>query len=378
MNRGSEGAVRGTGFSLADELFNAGTVRYLADLIAPHVPGFDAAEATAAIVAAFPGMALKARIAQIAAELDRRLPPGFAALDATLRAALPPPLDPARGDDDFGHFIFAPLGSLTEARGIDAAPGPALDLLAEITQRFSMEFAIRGFLNRWPDLTLERLRGWAGHPHYHVRRLVSEGTRPRLPWGAGITIAPEKGLELLDLLHADPTRFVTRSVANHLNDVARRDPGAVVGRLEAWRRLGRQAPAEMDWMAGHALRGAVRAGHPGALAHLGLDAAPQVSASLRVVPDRLAVGGRAEVSARLVPAADGAAVFDLVLMAEGRDRGRHYRIGRVEMQAGQPVDLAKRLTFKGDASTFRIDPGAFRLVLRASGTAVAEVALVLD
>lgn len=368
---------RGSGFSLRDALFNAGTVRALADAFAPHVPGFDAEGVTAAIVADFPALQLKARIDRIAAELDAALPPGFAAAEAAIRAALPPPLDPARHDGDFGQFIHAALGELTVRRGLEAAPEAALDLLAEITQRFSMEYALRPFLNRWPEMTLARLCSWAGHPHYHVRRLVSEGTRPRLPWGIGIALAPAQGLALLDLLHADPKRFVTRSVANHLNDVARKDPGAVVARLAAWRAAGRQRPAELGWMAGHALRGAVRAGEAGALAYLGFDASPSVDATLTVVPASLPLGGRAEVTVRLVPARAGAVTLDLVLIAAGRDRGRHYRLGAVRLIAGRPLALVKRLTLRGDASTFRLDPGDFRLVLRAGRAPLAEAALRL-
>ncbi|MEY8839420.1 hypothetical protein AB9K41_10370, partial [Cribrihabitans sp. XS_ASV171] len=109
------------------------------------------------------------------------------------------------------------------------------------------------------------------HSHYHVRRLVSEGTRPRLPWGQGVSLAITDPLPLLDRLHADPTRYVTRSVANHLNDIARTDPHTVLDRLARWREEGRQRPEERDWIERHALRGLVKAGHEGALAHLGFD-----------------------------------------------------------------------------------------------------------
>ena len=74
---------------------------------------------------------------------------------------------------------------------------------------------------------------WTGHDSYHVRRLVSEGTRPRLPWGIGLTSDPARPLPLLDRLYGDRARFVTRSVANHLNDIGKKTPDAVIDRLTA-------------------------------------------------------------------------------------------------------------------------------------------------
>ncbi len=147
-----------------------------------------------------PELELKARISWIATCLGVALPGALPEIAPVLRAALPVPLDPDRNDDDFGDFIFAPLGELVVEKGLEAHPELSLDLLGDITQRFSMEWAIRPYLNRWPDLVLARMQVWAGHPSTHVRRLVSEGTRPRLPWGMGVGLTLEAPLGLLDRL----------------------------------------------------------------------------------------------------------------------------------------------------------------------------------
>ena len=154
----------------------------------------------------------------------------------------------------------------------------ALDLLHAATQRFSMEFYIRPFLNRWPKETLARLALWARDDNYHVRRLVSEGTRPKLPWAKAVKLSTDQRLPFLDALHADGTRFVTRSVANHLNDLAKEEPATVVTVLKDWAKQGRQTPKELAWMTRHALRTLIKDGDAGALAVLGYRSDVRVTA----------------------------------------------------------------------------------------------------
>ena len=160
------------GFSLKDDLFNAETVGGLATRFrvqdASFDPGFEAR-----VLARFPELELKQRIDWIAECLIEALPDTFPEAADRIEAALPPPLDPTKTDDDFGQFINAPLGEVAVKRGLEDHRDCALDLLEAVTQRFSMEYAIRPFLNRWPDETMARLTQWAGHSHYHVRRLVS-------------------------------------------------------------------------------------------------------------------------------------------------------------------------------------------------------------
>jgi len=367
--------ARAARFSLADRLFNPGRVAGLAARLAAADPAFPAPRFTDEAVAPFPGLGLKQRIAHIAATLDRHLPADFDAAAALVLRALPPPLDPGRGDGDFGDFIFAPLGEWAAARADDGTLPRVLDLIGALTQRFSMEFAIRPLIARWPERTLARLHDWAGHPHYHVRRLVSEGTRPRLPWAPRTGLPPAATLPLLDRLHADPARYVTRSVANHLNDIARADPALAVAAVGCWRAAGRQTPAELDWIARHALRTLVARADPGALAALGLDAAP----ALRVT--------RLDLAATAVPIG-GSLAFSLGLAADrpvrtrldytirfarpgGREATRVYRLATLDLAAGQTATLGKRRRLPADATTLRLYPGRHVLAIRASGVVLA-------
>ncbi|SEQ40478.1 hypothetical protein [Thalassovita taeanensis] len=358
-------------FSLKDQLFNAEKVAFLGGLFAQADPGFDRAGFDAQVMARLPELELKQRIDWIAEVLDAHLPPeGF----ALIQAALPAPCDPELSDDDFGDFIFAPLGELVVRRGMQA-PEASLDLLEEITQRFSMEYAIRPFLNRWPDQVLERMQDWAGHGHYHVRRLVSEGTRPKLPWGMKIGIDPQAALPLLDRLHGDGTRFVTRSVANHLNDVAKIAPEAVVERLEAWRAARAQAPDELAWMTRHALRTLVKAGEPQALALLGYRADADLTATITMAPEPVRIGGALVFSVEVLSPEAVPVLVDYVLhfhRPDGRAGRKVFKLKQGVTKAGHALAMTKRHRLKGNATTFRLYPGPHRVELQVNGRIVAE------
>ena len=271
-------------FSLKDQLFNAEKTRYLAGLFSRADPSFDAVAFEGQVMSRLPDLELKERMAWIAECLRQAVPGDLPQIAPVLLRALPPPLDPTKTDDDFGDFIFAPLGDWVVAVGLDH-PDLALDVLEELTQRFSMEWAIRPFLNQYPDQVLARMQDWCGHSSYHVRRLVSEGTRPRLPWGQAVGLKLTDPLPLLDRLHSDPTRYVTRSVANHLNDITKKDPELVLGRLQGWAAAEQQDQAELRWMTSHTLRGLVKSGYPDAMKMLGYDPDAEVAVTVEVIGD---------------------------------------------------------------------------------------------
>ena len=158
---------------MKDQLFNREKVRYLAGLFAGADPQFDAGTYEARVMERLLELELKQRISWISEVLGEMLPGELPEVADTLRAALPAPLDPRKTDDDFGDFIFAPLGEFVITKGLEDHRDLALDLLEEITKRCSMDWAIRPFLNRWPDEVMERLQGWAVHENYHVRRLAT-------------------------------------------------------------------------------------------------------------------------------------------------------------------------------------------------------------
>ena len=361
-------------FSLKDHLFNADTVGRLATEFAAALPTFDPVRFQAEVMAGLPDRALMERMEWIADCLEPQLASDFSTLAAQLEAAMPPPLDPTRRDDDFGHFIHAMPGILAVRHGLEHYRERALDLIHAATQRFSMEFYIRPFLNRWPEETLERLTRWADDENYHVRRLVSEGTRPRLPWARAVSLLPEQTLPLLTRLHADPTRYVTRSVANHLNDIARRDPDLVIATLCDWASEGRQDAKELQWITRHALRVLVKQGHSGALSFLGYRDDLPVEADLRLA-EQVHIGDLLEIACELRAAQSLPVMVDYrirFLRPGGKHVKKVFKLKATEVAADQPLQLAKRHRLKGDARTFRLYPGAHRITLQVNGRDVAQ------
>ena len=359
-----------SGFSLKDQLFNEGKVRYLAGLFGSSI---DEPRFVAEVMAKLPALELKARIIHISEVLAGHLPDDFGAAAAAIEAALPAPLDPSKSDDDFGDFIFSPLGAYVATHGLNEL-GAALPLLREITQRFSVEFDIRHFLNAHPEPVMAALAEWAVDDHYHVRRLASEGTRPVLPWGIKVGLTLDEPIRLLDKLYYDRTRFVTRSVANHLNDITKKDPALVLRTLGRWRAEGRQNSAELDWMERHALRTLVKKGHVGALERLGYWAAPEISVEMRF-SEAVEIGETGALDVSIEAARDERLMVDYVIdfvKANGARRPKVFKLKKLDVKAGERIDLTKNHKFLKGASTFTHFPGRHLIYMQINGQKFGE------
>jgi len=354
-------------FSLKDQLFNAEKTRYLAGLFAEADPSFDAQAFERQVMSRLLRLELKERMAWIAECLQQTVPGDLPAIAPILLRALPPPLDPGKTDDDFGDFIFAPLGDWVVAVGLEH-PDLALDVIEELTQRFSMEWTIRPFLNRYPDRVLARMQDWSEHDSYHVRRLVSEGTRPRLPWGQAIGLELADPLPLLERLHADRTRYVTRSVANHLNDITKKNPDLVLDLLQGWAGAARQDQDELRWMTAHTLRGLVKSGHPRAMKMLGYDPDAPMTASVRLNGEAR-IGAALEFDVDLKGTDAQPVLVDYIIHFQrpgGKTSAKVHKLKQARLRDGV-LNLSKKHKLKGDATTFKLVPGAHRLEIQVNG-----------
>ena len=125
--------------------------------------------------------------------------------------------------------------------------------LYELTMRFTSEWAIRPFLLESEERMMAQIMDWLDDPNPHVRRLCSEGTRPLLPWGTRLANDdPDKTAPILEALKNDEELYVRRSVANHLGDLAKKNPEWVFARCEKW--LVEGASTELKWVIRHAVR----------------------------------------------------------------------------------------------------------------------------
>lgn len=176
----------------------------------------------------------------------------------------------------------------------------SMKALHRMTQAFTAEFAVRPFFLHHEDRTLRQFERWVTDPSEHVRRLVSEGSRPLLPWGERLPSFvrdPDKTYPLLDALKADPAEYVRRSVANHLNDHAKNHGDWVIDRLSRWKKASPESP-ELQWVISRATRTLVKQGHPGALALHGIGSARIDVLEQKLLTPSLRVGQK--LGARLV------------------------------------------------------------------------------
>lgn len=362
-----------TGFSLKDELFNKTKVTLLANQLAAVVPQFKPQAFITAITGDFPTLELKARLQRITDELEVYLDPDFTTACQQIIAALPEPLDPTNVDDDFGDFIYAPYGEYVARHGATKQHYKiALATLKEITQRFSMEDAIRTYINSFPSKTFATLENWATDPNYHVRRLVSEGTRPLLPWSSRLQTPIKQPVPLLTKLHADPTRYVTRSVANHLNDISKSDPKLVLTTLKEWRKHKLQKPAELRWLERHALRTLVKQGNSAALQFLGYRTKPAITIdTVSHQPSRIAVGEAITFSCTLTALRDESLMVDYIIdfvKANGSTAPKVFKLKQLTLAAGESITLTKRHPIKTNSTTFTYYPGRHTVTLQINGT----------
>jgi 3-methyladenine DNA glycosylase AlkC len=253
-------------FYLKDRLFNRGKVEKIAEELAVGFKFFkkDFAKQkfTEDVLEKFPELELKQRIFHITETLYKYFK--IANLDyleslEIILKALPNELDDSLSDGDFGDFIYSPYGEYVAKYGLEKKYlKNSLNTLEEITKRFSVEFPIRDFWNTHEKEVFDKFLKWSKSKNYHVRRLASEGARPRLPWGKKINLHYLQTEKILDNLFLDKTRYVTRSVANHLNDISKIDKDFVLRKLIEWEKENTihkmQTEKEMEFIKKHATR----------------------------------------------------------------------------------------------------------------------------
>ncbi len=207
----------------------------------------------------------------LALTLRQYLPNAFSSATQVLLDSLTPPNDP---DSELGLavFFYLPHVCFVAKYGLEPSHNgghdpfeAAMQAQYELTQRFTAEFSIRPFLIQQPERTLARLMQWSTDPSHHVRRLCSEGTRPRLPWAMRLPAFVQDPTPLLPLLEAlkdDPALYVRRSVANHVGDIAKDHPELAFSLCERWLH---KASSERKWVIRHALRHPAKKGNETAL-----------------------------------------------------------------------------------------------------------------
>ncbi|MDP3084665.1 MAG: DNA alkylation repair protein [Rubrivivax sp.] len=350
-------------------------------------PAFDRDRFITLATSGLEALEMKARAMQICAALEATLPADFGSAADILQAALAPLVgggagtEPAPGASGLSGWALWPVGEYVARQGQEQ-PERALDLLHALTQRFTAEFAIRPFIVRHPALVLATLQRWTTDASAAVRRLVSEGSRPRLPWGLRLTAwvkDPSPTLPLLRALQDDPDEAVRRSVANHLNDIAKDHPALVAAWVQA-----QQTDATPQRLAllRHASRTLIKQGHAGALAAWGWNRALRGQATLVLAPQTVMLGASLTLSLTLrsTAARPQALAIDYAVhhvKASGALSPKVFKGWVIELAAGAERCLVKRHSMRV-VTTRRYRPGAHVIDIRVNGRVVAQAGFELQ
>ena len=344
--------------------------RAIARMVKAVHPRFDVDAFLHDTLPGYEALALMPRGKHMARALQRHLPAEYPdALGILLASA-----GQAHGRDpglSLGSFLFLPHTMFVAEFGLGHFE---LSMQAHhaLTQRFTAEFSIRPFLIHHTEATLARLMDWTHDPSEHVRRLVSEGTRPRLPWASRLPVFqrnPKPVLALLERLKDDPAQYVRRSVANNLNDIGKDHPDLLADTASAWLK---DASAERQWVVQHALRSAIKRGEPGALAALGFGTSADVLiGQSNITPRRAVIGGKVAVTFEVTnsTAKPQRVLVDFAvhyIKANGASRAKVFKLKTLHLAPFETQGVGKRISL-AEMTTRKHYPGLHRVDVMLNG-----------
>lgn len=352
---------------------SAALVRQISAQMQHHVTGFDPKSFEKSILRDLDDLELKDRAQLIADHLHEALPSAPKKRAKIIRAMLHPrgtekgQQSDADGITGWGMF---PLGMVVGQHGLKDFEG-SLNLLKDMTGHFSSEFDVRYFLIEDQERALNIMSDWVDHPDLHVRRLLSEGTRPRLPWGMQLPRLiedPSPMLPLLEALRDDEEDYVRRSVANHLNDIAKDHPDRIAKLARKW--LKGASPAR-EKLVRHACRSLIKQGHRPTLDAFGLGAPQIAEPKVTIGTKTVKYGDALQFSTSLVSTSKQpqSLVVDYLVhfkKANGDRVGKVFKWKKLSLAPGEHLTIEKTHPIK-PITTRRYYAGKQGLSLRING-----------
>ncbi|EPX60460.1 DNA alkylation repair enzyme [Cystobacter fuscus DSM 2262] len=344
--------------------FDRSVVERIATMLRAAHPSFPRQRFLAEATEGLEAHELMGRARHIMRAMHSSLPADFEDAAGILLRSLGPERERAEGQG-MDVFIYLPHTLYVAEHGLGHFE-TSMRAQYELTRRFTAEFSIRPFLERHPRETLVRLSQWAKDPNVHVRRLVSEGSRPRLPWASRLRAFqedPRPVLELLELLKDDQELYVRRSVANNLNDIGKDHPDVLVDTCARWKE---GASAERLWIIRHALRSAVKRGDTRALSVLGFSGGGALEVTASFPSKRVRIGENIAMTLSVTNRSETRqqAIVDLAvhfIKSNGKASPKVFKGGKVDLLPGASCTLEKTISFatmttrKHYAGTHRVE-----------------------
>ncbi len=343
------------------EIFNLERLQHIAAEMTAVYPAFDAQGFLKHATAGLAELSVMQRMARVSESLHAVIPLDYAQT-LKLLYTLAPRLNSAFVSLSLPHYV-ASYGRDDFKRSMAA--------LKYFTTFGSAEFAIRHFLLHDFKRTLAVMHAWSLDANEHVRRLASEGSRPRLPWSfrlADVQANPELCAPLLDNLKADSSLYVRKSVANHLNDITKDDPEWVLNLIEGWN-LDNPHTA---WIARHALRSLIKQGNTRALTIMGAGAKALVTLHhLSVTPAVIKLGERINLSFSLESTAQTAQklVVDYAIdyvKSAGHSAAKVFKLKAFTLGAGEQQRISREQHIR-ELTTRKHYPGKHTVHVMVNG-----------
>ncbi len=353
------------------EMYAPPKIRAMAKIIQKNHPEFPTEKFCKFILRELSDLEMKARVKLIASALREFLPKDYRRALGILLASI----RSEKNSDGLAGFQAWPLTQFVEEYGLEE-PRISLEALKELTSVMSAEFAIRPFLLQNPKETLRVMEAWALDKNVHVRRLASEGSRPRLPWGQRLPLFqknPEMCLGILKQLRQDPELYVRKSVANHLNDFSKDHGDWLVRELAQWKKEFPDCPS-IQWIIRHSCRSLVKAGHPGALALLGFRSAQVKNPRLTLSPLTVRMGGKLRIKIEASGTRKEAWLVDYAIhhrKNNGELKAKVFKWTKKNVLPRQKLILEKQHAFK-QITTRKYYGGKHEVEVFVNGKSVAK------
>ena len=329
---------------------------------------------------------LKERSNQITLALEKTLGDDFAIACRTMVEALHPVEDAHLGDLEISEegirgWAIMPMGEYIARRGMNYVK-LSLETLGHFTKRFSAEFAIRPFFINAPAVTLIQALDWSKASNFHLRRLASEGSRPRLPWGLRLheyVTDPCPILPILENLKDDEEEYVRRSVANNLNDIAKDHPDLVASIAANWMK---NAGNNRQRLVKHACRSLIKSGHKPTLEALGYGAPDIKLTEFQISSNSINLGDSLEFEIEIQSTAknDQPLIIDFIIhhrKANGGNSPKTFKWKNIDLKPGKSVKLAKKHPVK-PITTRTYYAGKHQLEIQINGTSFGQLPFELN
>lgn len=335
-------------------VFNEELVKSLASKIHKAHPDFNSNSFISDINKELNNLEMKGRAQLIAEHLKVKLPDDYKKSIKILLSILGPALPDEKGT--FGLkpevWMIWPINIFVQENGTGDLV-TSMDAMKELTQRFSCEFPIRHFMIKYPKEVFEYLHKWASDDSPHVRRLVSEGTRPFLPWGIKLDMIvqdPDLTLPLLSQLRDDPSEYVRTSVCNHLNDLTRNNADKVLEELKKWKQEGWKNESKMSKKS---LRNLIKKGHQGAMDYFGFHKPEVDITSIKISSPKISIGGEVEFSCTIQNSTNKKQLLQIdyivdYVKANGKTSPKVFKLKTVEIEQ-DPLVITKKQSFKNNS-----------------------------